>query len=1567
MSLVQIATLKEFAQGYQPLVLIEINFGDRAPLLITGASNAGPIVVTIANHPYSTGSIVAIQGVLGNTAANGIWTVTKLSANTFSLNGSTGNAAYVSGGTATNSTMLFLSSHMNSASGDGGGGFPYQGRDYLPRLLNQDQLITQALSDQGIDRVPQLTITVSDPSRSIYASYETAIGFKGATMTARFVFWQAGTSNFSLDAYVPFVGICQQAAAPDDGTLTLTAVSKFQMNQISFPILHVQPSCVWSFPATPAQRRDGAGNTFSPNYGCGYSPDGGTNLAGNFQATSTLGALINSVQTSITVGSVTGTLSATPFIAIIDGAASGAMNEAVVVTNVSGSTWTITRAAQGTYGIAAPISTNVWVPYSSCDKTRASCMQRMGNISDTSLSPDGNITRDTSNRGTGRFSGIQWQPASSLVSRGYISGKWELIINNSNQAKYGDLVPLAYGTTWINALVLDTYGDANYTNMDVLICSGQVPYIYDVIVNGVRIPHSNGPSTPDTIMPSVPNELPPDNNIGGGFWGAMNDGGRNGHIVAGSPKHRDPFGGLCVISITVPVMLASANSTPSVQVRFDGPALQVYSNVNTVALQYSSNPAWVLMDLLFKSGWTPNELNIQSFIDTAAWCATQINFTNKASVVTNTIMSDRPGVGLIPYVRNDVSLGQRQPVSAADLIRGIRNNCRALLLPNAAGLLTLLPKATLADQQPSIPTLNGQTATNDVSPVASVKFDGTSGNGYVAYFFDERTIALKEGSKTETTFKILTRTLADSPNSVGVTFQDAENQYNQDSVTVVDTEDTARIQGQQVQGSFIVSGLNTFDRAQRPINTFMAENLRGNLRNSADAQTIGDTGGTVKIEFETSFRGIHLTVGNIIMVSNQIYGITTWLFRITGIQPGANASRIKIQASYHNDAWYLDTFGQANAPLYQRPQSGGRVPYSWSPGLEAPMPGDSMFLVTEKSYRLSQKYTTAADNTSVCRPLIEGYTPINVSGTSPQPPVISLQATTSSTGGTIPGGRTYFIGVSAKDVTGVTYKPSQLSSRIAVVNVPAGTNTNTITVDIVYWDPSAAGYVIFAGNSSQKLTYQTDADFSGAPPSTVTFTAYKEADLPAPDQYFSSVRFYTFNQTIGGPIGFEVVSATSTTIKVQMLAGAGMPANQYANYDISLYGMVAVPSNGQPGQNKPNQNPLPIFNAKIASNTGDTFTLTTGLDGNIPNPTTIPRGDGTFGLIQGDLFLIRSKPTVGSDSIGNYLDDPNFEVKCARGIAGEFYSPVVVSACTNANPGVITSATPHGLTTGMRAYLQNMNGMTGFPLLVQVTVTDATHFSIGVNTTSSGAYTSGGFLQRLASGIDPGEVTNAFILFISGSARGTLAMVASATASRIYVNGAWPTTPDSTSRYVVLNSLPEPQLTTPNISNIDFKQISSMQLSVNNISSYSVGFLAVTVDQDGNEALHFNSPYRDCFIVGSPGNLAVAGGMAITVDGTLAIGSNQGPISIFNAATTPIVVRVDLKQAPTGADLTVQFVVASVVVLTLVVPAGATSVLATSSQLSAMGSIPAVTNVEIDITTVGTTFPGSDLTANIFY
>ncbi len=98
---------------------------------ISGATNASPIVVTsILDHELAVGDSVTISGVLGNTAANGTFTISEVTRTTFTLQGSTGNAEYTSGGKALKTLAL-------SSSFIGGGRF-YRTHE-LPTYLGSVQ------------------------------------------------------------------------------------------------------------------------------------------------------------------------------------------------------------------------------------------------------------------------------------------------------------------------------------------------------------------------------------------------------------------------------------------------------------------------------------------------------------------------------------------------------------------------------------------------------------------------------------------------------------------------------------------------------------------------------------------------------------------------------------------------------------------------------------------------------------------------------------------------------------------------------------------------------------------------------------------------------------------------------------------------------------------------------------------------------------------------------------------------------------------------------------------------------------------------------------------------------------------------------------------------------------------------------------------------------------------------------------------------------------------------------------------------------------------------------------
>lgn len=80
---------------------------------IISASNQTPIVLTLASGiTIGTGEQVTVGGVSGNTAANGIWTVTVIDSTHLSLAGSTGNGQFSSGSipvvSATNASPIVV-------------------------------------------------------------------------------------------------------------------------------------------------------------------------------------------------------------------------------------------------------------------------------------------------------------------------------------------------------------------------------------------------------------------------------------------------------------------------------------------------------------------------------------------------------------------------------------------------------------------------------------------------------------------------------------------------------------------------------------------------------------------------------------------------------------------------------------------------------------------------------------------------------------------------------------------------------------------------------------------------------------------------------------------------------------------------------------------------------------------------------------------------------------------------------------------------------------------------------------------------------------------------------------------------------------------------------------------------------------------------------------------------------------------------------------------------------------------------------------------------------------------
>src|SRR5258707_2566011 len=161
----------------------------------------------------------------------------------------------------------------------------YGGNSYQARVVRHNFFEIQAMSEQGIDQIPRLTLVLANADSQI-SQLDANKGFKGATVVARFLFYSVATNSPASDALVPFAGYFNPPDRVDDLELQITAINRMNMQRVTVPPARIQRRCPWAFPSTSAQRSAAAFDRNSPYHACGYAPDiaGGS---GKFQSPDT--------------------------------------------------------------------------------------------------------------------------------------------------------------------------------------------------------------------------------------------------------------------------------------------------------------------------------------------------------------------------------------------------------------------------------------------------------------------------------------------------------------------------------------------------------------------------------------------------------------------------------------------------------------------------------------------------------------------------------------------------------------------------------------------------------------------------------------------------------------------------------------------------------------------------------------------------------------------------------------------------------------------------------------------------------------------------------------------------------------------------------------------------------------------------------------------------------------------------------------------------------------------------------------------------------------------------------
>ena len=584
--------------------------------------------------------------------------------------------------------------------------------------------------------------------------------------------------------------------------------------------------------------------------------------------------------------------------------------------------------------------------YNSCAFTRRDCESR------------GMFNADSRGNPTARFSGIEFVPSTITVRSAGEKGSHASPLSVS-EARYNDFIPMVYGTAWYTPSIVFARNDGNLTRMEVLLGVGEMTAVHKVLVSDIDIPQGKSGM----------------NMTGTGWFNVVTLGGRNGEFnrdftsASGIPLG-DPYGGLALLSVVVPNRINDGKSLPEVKVLVDGLKVDRFDESGLrLPKVFSNNPAWIILNILLRNGWDAAELDLGSFAKTAAYGDELISAKDLNS---NTVQ--------IPRFQCNLVLKSRR--SAGDVLRGVRNGSRLFLTFGAAGLLQLRVEDTLAIQQ----------ASKSLFSNATTKLDG----GWPTYEFGdgtEGTSGILRNADGTASLRVSSRGASDTANRFAVEFQDAFNEYQQDSFSLTDPEDVAKA-GQEISITPTVLGLPNYNQAARILQFLLSKSVAGN----------------VQVEFQTSVKALGIAPGDIIALTYLREGFERQPFRVTKVAPGPNFRTVGIVAQLHNDDWYtdsvLDNFGSSR-----------RLP-SANLGLPRPVSGILTNEFGELQFKVTESSFLAQDGTATVLLDVEIATPPALTEHGAAIPMVALTPILAELAGGLAPSTTVYYGFSGLDISG---------------------------------------------------------------------------------------------------------------------------------------------------------------------------------------------------------------------------------------------------------------------------------------------------------------------------------------------------------------------------------------------------------------------------------------------------------------------------------------------------------------------------------------------------------------------
>lgn len=471
----------------------------------------------------------------------------------------------------------------------------------------------------------------------------------------------------------------------------------------------------------------------------------------------------------------------------------------------------------------------------------------------------------------------------------------------------------------------------------------------------------------------------------------------------------------------------------------------------TSATSSRVNPAWILLDVLRRSGWSAAEIDIASFAAAAAYCDEEIAATD---------VNGNP----ITLPRFQCNLLLQNKRSAGDVVRGIRNCSRMYLTYGPSGTLQAKIENTIALESPAEPAWS-----NSTEPL---------NGGWPSYEFGDGSNGLSgimRKANGASSVVVTARSIADTPNCMSVEFQDSLNGYQQDSYEIVDPDDIA-LTGQTTSATLMALGLPQFDQASRI--------LKFNL----DKSILGNT----YIAFQTSIKTFGVSPGDLITVTYLKEGFLRQPFRVLRISPATNYRTATITAQLHDDAWYADTNGQSTSAAGQAAVDNSGV------GLPNSLLGSMIDSNGNIQFGIVETGAANSDGTVEASVIVSFIAPATAASTGPGVPLVSLSPTVGS-GGSLSGEQVLYYAVSAVDAAG---NESALSF---VVTAAIIANGSSVTLMGLSFTAGAATFNVYRGSSPANLLRVASGQ---AIAKAFTDGGLSDQLIPPPDPDFDHANFY---------------------------------------------------------------------------------------------------------------------------------------------------------------------------------------------------------------------------------------------------------------------------------------------------------------------------------------------------------------------------------------------------------------------------------------------------------------------------